>query len=91
MTTARVIHEARSTQRWPHGMRVLLYLHRRLTWIAMEALVGVLRPAGGPRTARLAAMLSGLARRASPVAHGRLPQPALVEVASGSSRPTQAS
>ena len=91
MTTARVIHEARSTQRWPHGMRVLLYLHRRLTWIAMEALVGVLRPAGGPRTARLAAMLSGLARRASPVAHGRVPQPARVEVASGSPRPTQVS
>ena len=78
MTTARVIHDVVSAQRWPHGMRVLLYLHRRLTWIAMQALIGVLRPSGGPGTRQLSAMLSGVARIASPVTPRAVP-PVLVE------------
>ena len=71
MTTARVIHDVVSTQRLPHGVRVMLYLHRRLTWIAMQALIGVLRPSAGPGTRQLSAMLSGVARMAAPVAAGR--------------------
>jgi hypothetical protein len=72
MTTARVIHDVVSAQRWPHGMRVLLYLHRRMTWIAMQALIGVLRPSGGPGTRQLSAMLSGVARMAAPVTPRRM-------------------
>jgi len=82
MTTARVIYDVVSAQRLPHGMRVLLYLHRRLTWIAMQALIGVLRPSGGPGTRQLSAMLSGVARIAAPVTARRM-QPALAEVTPG--------
>lgn len=82
MTTARVIQDVLSTQRLPHGVRVLLYLHRRLTWIAMQALIGVLRPSGGPGTRQLSAMLSGVARIAAPVT-ARRPEPVLVEAAPG--------
>jgi squalene monooxygenase len=78
MTTARVIHDVVSTQRWPHGMRVLLYLHRRLMWIAMQAVIGVLRPSGGPGTRQLSAMLSGVARITAPVTPRPVP-PVLVE------------
>jgi 2-polyprenyl-6-methoxyphenol hydroxylase-like FAD-dependent oxidoreductase len=81
MTTARVVHDVIATQRLPHGMRVLLYLHRRLTWLAMQALIGVLRPSGGPGTRQLSAMLSGVARIAAPVAARARVQPVLVEVA----------
>jgi squalene monooxygenase len=82
MTTARVIQDVVSTQRLPHGVRVLLYLHRRLTWIAMQALIGMLRPSGGPGTRQLSAMLSGVARIAAPVTARRV-QPVLVEAAPG--------
>jgi squalene monooxygenase len=84
MTTARVIYDVVSAHRLPHGMRVLLYLHRRLTWIAMQALIGVLRPSNGPGTRQLSAMLSGVARMAGPVAAARRVQPVLVEIAPGS-------
>jgi squalene monooxygenase len=90
MTTGRVIHDVTSTQRWPHGMRVLLYLHRRLTWIAVQALIGVLRPSGGAVTLQLSEMLSGVARLAGPVARARRAEPVLVEAASGAPRPPQA-
>jgi len=85
MTTARVIYDVVSAQRVPHGMRVLLYLHRRLTWIAMQALIGVLRPSGGPGTRQLSEMLSGVARIAAPVTARRM-LPALAEVAPGPPR-----
>lgn len=90
MTTGRVIHDVASAQRWPHGMRVMLYLHRRLTWIAMQALIGVLRPASGPGTRRLSEMLSGAARWAGPIARVR-GAPLLVEVAPGAPGPNRAS
>ena len=82
MTTARVIYDVVSAQRVPHGMRVLLYLHRRLTWIAMQALIGMLRPSRGPGTRQLSEMLSGVARIAAPVTARRM-LPALAEVTPG--------
>jgi squalene monooxygenase len=81
MTTRRVIRDVISAHRLPHGMRVMLYLHRRLTWIAMQALIGVLRPSGGPGTRQLSAVLSGMARIAAPAVTGRRVQPVLVEAA----------
>ena len=82
MTIARVIHDVVSAHRLPHGMRVLLYLHRRLTWIAMQALIGMLRPSGGPGLRQLSNMLSGVARIAAPVTARRM-QPALAEATPG--------
>jgi 2-polyprenyl-6-methoxyphenol hydroxylase-like FAD-dependent oxidoreductase len=67
MTTARAIHDVVTARRWPHGMRVMLYLHRRLMWVAMQAVIGVLRPSGGPGTRQLSNVLSGVARMAAPV------------------------
>ena len=91
LTTERVIHDVTSAQRWPHCMRVMLYLHRRLTWIAMQALIGVLRPSGGPGTRRLSEMLSGFARWAGPSARVRGGAPVLVEVAPGAPGQNRAS
>jgi squalene monooxygenase len=70
LATECVLSEAAAPQRWPHGMRTLIYLHRRLVWLALQAMIGVLRPWGGPGTVAASSILSEFARRAAPLSVG---------------------
>jgi 2-polyprenyl-6-methoxyphenol hydroxylase-like FAD-dependent oxidoreductase len=86
LATERVLWEAAAPQRWPHGMRTLIYLHRRLLWLALHAMIGVLRPWGGPGTVAASSILSEFARRAAPLTVGAAeaaPPPMLVDALSG--------
>lgn len=85
LATERVLSEAAVPQRWPHGMRTLVYLHRRLVWLALQAMIGVLRPSGGPGTIAASSILSEFARRAAPLRVSRADamSPMLADALSG--------
>jgi flavin-dependent dehydrogenase len=63
----RVVKDMASVRQWPNAAHVLLFLHRRLAWLATNAVINVLRPSGWPGTAGFATRLAAVTRFAAPV------------------------